>query len=155
MECEIAKFFGIRRNIIVPNVYWSLFNYEIDLLIITGSRYAYEIEIKISLQDLKRDKEKYYKHNSDKIKKLYFAIPEYLEKHIEHIPDNAGIIVVYESKYYPGSFKPKKIKEAKNKSKYQWPFHEVYEVARLGTMRIWGLKETVAYNVRQKRLINK
>ncbi|MCP4651165.1 MAG: hypothetical protein GY853_13950 [PVC group bacterium] len=150
MECEIAKYFGIRRNTIVPNIFWSMFNYELDLLIITGSRYAYEVEIKVSLQDLKRDSEKYHTHDSPKIKKLYFAIPHYLEKHIGYIPEKAGILVVCESMYYPGTLKVRKIREAVIKSRYQWSQDEVYEANRVCAKRIWGLKEAIVYNQKQR-----
>jgi hypothetical protein len=141
IEVAIAKYFDIRRNIIVPNIFWSFFNYELDLLIITRSRYAYEVEIKISLQDLKKDKEKYHCHNSNKIKKLYFAIPKKLMPHIEHIPEEAGILVVYVNMW--GELSVRKEREAVNKSKYQWTQDQIYEVTKLGTMRIWRLKEII------------
>ena len=48
MEVALMKHFGIRQNIIVPNVSWSFLNYEADLVVLTKSNYATEIEIKIS-----------------------------------------------------------------------------------------------------------
>ena len=35
--------------------------------------------------DLKKDLEKWHKHSNNKIKYQYFAIPEYLKKHIDLI----------------------------------------------------------------------
>ncbi len=47
IEIAVMAYLGIRKNLIVPNVSWGLVTYEMDLLSLTQSRYATEIEIKI------------------------------------------------------------------------------------------------------------
>ena len=57
IEIAIAKHFNTRVNLIVPNIYWGLgFDYELDLIIVTQSHYAWEVEIKTSISDLKAEK---------------------------------------------------------------------------------------------------
>jgi len=140
IESKVAHFFGIRTHLIVPNVSWGLGIHECDLLICSKSGYCTEVEIKISKSDLIKDKEKTHGHKNEKIKYLYFAIPEKLETPdiIEHIPPDAGILVIRQIK---NRYHVKKIREAvKNKNCRALTEREQYEMARLGALRIWGLK---------------
>jgi len=142
MESAIATHFGIRANLIVPNISWGLGIHECDLLVLTASGYATEVEIKVSRGDLIKDKEKSHGHHSKKLKYLYFAIPDYLEDDIEHIPERAGILIVAWNK--DGDYlHVRKKREPKLQFKYKFTDKERFEVARLGSMRIWGLKRTV------------
>jgi len=150
MEVEIADYFNPRVNLIVPNISWGMYLHECDMLIITPSNYAYEVEIKTDKYDLIKDKEKRHQHNSKKIKKLYFGIPYYLLEYINHIPERAGILVVGESLYMRNNVK--KIREAQVWSDYKFTEQEKYNVARLGSMRIWGLKRTLNDSTAQERL---
>ena len=150
MEVVLMNFFKPRVNVIVTNVSWGLFEHECDLIVCTKAGYVTEIEIKISLSDLKKDKEKSHNHTDGKISALYFAIPEKLEKHVEHIPQKSGIYVVR-----------KRIRKSTKKEYYivecirgcTSPFtsrhklsdKDMYQLARLGTMRILGLKEKLLY----------
>lgn len=150
IEIAVSKYLNFRTNLIVPNVHWGMMIHECDLLVITKAGYAWEIEIKVSRADLINDKKKKHRHKSDKIKWLYFAIPECLVKDIEHIPERAGIIVVKE-KHYAEYIDGKRIKtpylgcdilrSPKTNCNYKFSEEERYAVARLGAMRIWGLKE--------------
>jgi hypothetical protein len=54
-ECVVAGMFPIPRHLCVSNVSWSLLPYEADLIALTQSGYMIEVEIKISLSDLKRE----------------------------------------------------------------------------------------------------
>lgn len=146
IEHEVARFFDWRQNLIVPNVSWGLGLHECDLLICSKSGYCTEVEIKVSRADLIKDKEKSHGHKSNKIKYLYFAIPEALDKPeiIEHVPEHAGILVVYwweRGGYY-------KVKETrvpvKNAGCRALTSDEQYKMADLGAMRIWALKAAVA-----------
>lgn len=142
IELAVANHLNVRMNLIVPNVYWGFMDYECDLLVITKAGYAWEVEIKVSKADLIRDKEKYHNHNSDKIKLLYFAIPDYLLKHSEHIPDKAGIFVITQGEH-DGKivYYCQKKRNAIAKSNYKLTEQEHYDIARLGALRIWGLKK--------------
>ena len=138
IEVAIANHFGIRQNIIVPNVSWGMFGYELDLCILNcKSMYASEVEIKISKSDLKRDSKKYRPHerNGNLIRQLWFAMPEKLKGCEEFVPEKAGI--VYVSKLgITWEYRHSEI----NKIARKWNIEESYKLARLGTMRIWKLK---------------
>ena len=145
MEVAISKYFGIRKHVIVPNVSWGLGLHECDLLILSNSNYATEVEIKISLADLKKDKEKRHGHRSKKIKYLYFAIPSKLAKHIEYIPLRAGVLVVNSKGKVFCIAKP-----VHNKGCRKFEQREVNKMLELGIMRTWKLKEK---NVSHKKTI--
>lgn len=144
MEIAVAKFFNYRLNIVVPNISWGMFNHECDLIKLTPGGYCTEIEIKVSLNDLKKDKEKRHKHNDPKIKYLYFAIPEYLEQHIEHIPDKAGILIVT-NVFQRWLNEPirvvKQVRKPKMQNNYKFSQEERIKLLSLMAMRIWRLKK--------------
>ena len=141
MELAVCELFCHRRNLIIPNMYWSMFDYEIDLLVVTKQGLAWEVEIKVSKQDLLKDKEKHHTHNSSKIARLYFAIPTELLKFTEHIPENAGIVEVFHYDYgYKKDFKARLHREAKIKSEHRFTEQDRNEMYRLGAMRLWTVK---------------
>jgi len=147
MEIALMCEFGYRRNIIVPNISWGLFLHECDLLVISKTGYATEIEIKTSKADLIKDKDKQHKHLSQKIGRLYFAIPTKLMPHVEHIPERAGIIEVVEGKMwsFQGFRRHQCIfhKTANFSHKNKLTDEEILKAAHLGTMRICGLKQKI------------
>jgi hypothetical protein len=131
-------------NIIVPNVSWGLIGYEADLLVMTKSRFLYEIEIKVSKSDLIRDGKKKHNHNDPKISKLFFAVPSKLYNSIFggdnfldclYFPSHAGILVVDSV----GWVKEKRV--SSNHYNYKLTDSEAFQLARLGTMRIWTLTD--------------
>lgn len=140
MEVVVASFFGIRQNLIVPNVSWGLDIHECDLLVVTQAGFCYEIEIKISRADLIKDKAKRHGHVNGKIKRLYFAIPDSLLKDIEHVPERAGIISVYRGRYDNRLLCDVVRAPVQNKNARSLSDTEKFQVARLGALRIWGLK---------------
>lgn len=135
IEFWIANHFGIRQNLCIPNVSWGFGVHECDLLILSKAGYCTEIEIKTSAADLKKDLKKSHNHQSNKIKYLYFAIPSYLAKYIEYIPKHAGIFIITSKRRVICIAKP-----VQNKSCRVITAHEQYELARLGSLRIWSLK---------------
>lgn len=149
MEYYLANYFDWGRNVIVPNVSWGLWydwrygGYEKDLFIVSNCGYATEVEIKISKSDLAKDKHKRNSmHSDDRIRYLYFAIPDYLLNYLLDrcdvlIPSQAGILTVSDDG------EVKKIKKATVKSKYKLTDAEKFKVAKLGTMRIWNLKKKI------------
>lgn len=141
IEYHVAKFFSWRQNLIVPNVSWGLgFDHELDLMVVKPSGYAYEIEIKISKSDLKADLKKRHEHKSNRIRRLYFAIPETLNDCIEFIPKHAGIIVARALKNEFIKIEiirvPRENKEARKLSD-----GEILKLCKLASMRVWRLKE--------------
>lgn len=76
IELAIAQVFGIRNNIIVPNVSWGFFaTHEADLVIINKTGYMTEVEIKRSWQDFLNDFKKHTTHDEGKVMWKYFAPP--------------------------------------------------------------------------------
>lgn len=149
-EIKLMHMFGIRRNIIVPNVSdWSgLVMFEADLLILTKSNYATCIEIKVSKADLKNDLKKKHIKKLGKIingktalawyyrnlKHFYYAVPEeLLEDAKNQIPSFAGLININHGVVR----KPKLISNKK------WPDEMKVQLLRLGTMRILNLKHRI------------
>lgn len=138
IEYALSLYFNWRQHIIVPNVWWGLgLNHECDLLIITKSGFAYEVEIKINKYDLRRDVKKRHLHSHYKIKKLYFAIPETLLTETSYIPEHAGILIVKDSGLV------NKFREAKTQSGKPLTDKDILKVAHLGCMRIWKLKHNL------------
>ena len=148
IELALLRVFDHRRNFVIPNVSWGFrhLNYEIDVMVVTASLYAYDIEIKISAGDLKRDaaKDKWrYCRDQHYFRKSYFAIPEALLKYAVFIPDHAGIIAVsYDSSrawFYAHEVRAavvdglaKKVTDA-----------ELNQLGRLTMLRMWDLKRTI------------
>ena len=80
IEIKLLAYFKFSQNIIVHCVADGIYHekcgflHECDLLVLSKSNYATEIEIKISKSDLIKDSKKEHAHESDLIKKLYFAV---------------------------------------------------------------------------------
>lgn len=142
IEKYIARHYHTRVNLIVPNVSWGFGVHECDILVITKSGYATEFEIKISKSDLIKDAQKEHKHESKKICRLYFVVPKSLSEKIGNdielmIPSSAGLIEVSEDGYL--NFRI----IAKDRNRYKLNIHEMYQVARLGTIRYWSLRSKI------------
>ncbi len=157
IEVAIANYFKPRTHLMVPNISWGMGLHECDMLILNGSNYAVEVEIKISKSDIKKDLEKKHGHNSNRIRRLFFAIPEHLNKPdvIELIPERAGILVVserlpvYQSLPYGDPniisyyMQPRctVIRNAKiNKAARPFTAEERIDMGRLGMLRYWGIR---------------
>lgn len=153
MEIGIANMFGIRQNIIVPNVSWGFKMHECDLFIIKKSGVAVEVEIKRSKSDLLKDFEKRHNHvdREKRITEFYYAMPiELYEKCKDLIPENAGIIICekcyneWRKEYYVHARIKREAKRIKGARKLT--VEEQLKVARLGTLRIWSLKQKIINN---------
>jgi len=146
IEVAVAELLDFRKFTIVPNVSWGLgLRHECDLLVLDNKNRFTEIEIKISLQDLKKDFEKKHGHKSKFIGRLIYAIPEtLLEKSLPLIPKDSGIITV--KKNYRGKLKAEWYRTCKHKKDVEPIKKEMIEkFYHLGCMRIWSLK-TKLYN---------
>ena len=147
MELAIAKYFGVRQNIIVPNISWGFGMHECDMFIIKKSGIAVEVEIKRSKSDLLADFKKGHNHHDrqNRITELYFAFPESLYESCKDIvPEGAGIITCYRWTDYKdreqlGAHTKRQSKRIKGARKLTEK--EQMKIASLGTMRIWTLKQ--------------
>jgi len=149
MEIVLAAYFNYLTNLVIPNVSYGFLTYEADLLVLMKSGWVDEVEIKVSLSDLKADAKKRHTHDSPKLRRLYFAIPEYLvEKGLQYIPEKAGVLVVVDKEYcnYKKEVTIKrevvKLREAKvNKVASKLTTEDQFKLVRLGAIRVWGLKK--------------
>ena len=148
------QYFDVQQNVIVPNVYNGIgIDYEADLVVLSKSGYATEIEIKTSKADLIKDKSKKNYHNSNLFKYLFFAVPESLkEVALQEIPKNAGLFIVRKKIDIKrnGIIVTKEIFLArpaiKNYNCLKWEEKQRVNLMRLGTMRILGLKQKILKN---------
>ena len=149
IEYAISQRFDVRTHLVVPNVSWGALNHEADVLVVRESGYCIEFEIKQSFADFKSDfkKHKWQAGLSKKIKEFYYVFPAELwhkrEGDIRQLlPEFAGVLVVYRDNDH-GRYS-KIIREPKlNKSAIKMNDREMFNIARLGTMRIWNLKSTI------------
>jgi len=128
--------FGYRKYVVVPNVSWGMLPYEADLLALNKNGYLHEVEIKISLADLKRDllKKKHLKRHR-LVKALTYAMPlDVWEKVKDNppIPEHAGVICIHPVQYYS---RPRLAKA--NPDACALSMEEQFKFARLGAMRYW------------------
>ncbi len=148
MEIAIARYFNPRQNLIVPNLFWGMFDYELDLCVLSKSGYATEVEIKTTKADLIKDKEKRHGHHNPMVKYLYFALPYHLLKDIEHVPKRAGIFIVeYQEAWETYNYKREaffsctQLRNAEMNYNRQWTDTERGSLLRLAAMRTWTLKK--------------
>lgn len=149
IEKMIADHYGIRSNLIVPNVSWGFFNgHEADLVVITPVGYLTEIEIKRSWSDFLADFGKREYHDDPRISAFFYAVPECMvEPCKEYLNDTeweAG-------KLCPGVIGYRTLNESKFRQAWvAWPSvvpykaqklsdDDMYQIARLGTLRYWSL----------------
>jgi hypothetical protein len=137
--------FYCRKWIVVPRVSWGLESHECDIFALSGNNYAHEVEIKISISDLRADFKKSHHHESrdNKIRCLWYAAPKEMQESIlELVPQNAGIILVYESvnKGHRYKLRTEIIRKPKrNMSARKLTDEEKIKLCRLGTMRYWSI----------------
>ena len=148
IELAIAKTYGIRQYVIVPNISWGFtWMHECDLFIVSKSGIATEVEIKISKADLLKDFKKVHHHKdrAGRITYFYYAMPEDLyEKCKDLIPEEAGIYVCNRGSWEGASVYAREIrKPAKTKNSRKLTAEEQLKVASLGCMRIWSLKSKI------------
>ena len=152
IEIAVARFFGYRDNLIVPNITWGLgFTHELDVLVMSRAGYVTEVEIKTSAQDLKRDLLKRHGHRSTRIRNHYLAVPENLvELGLATFPPHWGVLKVNFRENGGGCWSvrmPKTNKEAK-----PLMAKEITHLYELASMRVWTLKETLAQRINRSRL---
>jgi len=145
IEEKLARYFDYRQNLVIPNLSWGLWIHECDLFVVRKSGFGIEVEIKISKHDLIKDTNKRHHHidRFNRIKELWFAIPPYLERYIEYIPIQAGILIV-EPGVDVGINKTRHVsvlRQAKsNNNAQKLTDKEIQQLMRLMAMRVWSMK---------------
>ena len=138
VEIALSRYFDRRQYILVPNLSWSLLPWECDLALITKSDYLYEIEIKISKADLKRDlkKRKWLLYDRGKVKRTWFAYPEVMSDNSELVPEIAGILIVDKHGFVKQTKPPHDNPMAKKLNP-----HDKNTIMRLLNFRLWNMKD--------------
>lgn len=151
IECALAKYFDIRRNIIVCNVSWGLLNHEADMVVLSPSGYLTEIEIKRSISDLRADFKKEHDHSDKCLKYFYYCVPKALKDECEKLINDhcryVTAIITYDEKlnlsiepvHYSHSGRDF-ITAGRELGGRKLFLEEQLQIARLGSMRAWGLK---------------
>ena len=150
IEARLLLRFKYLQNICVLNVKEGrLVNFETDLLVLTKSRYAYGVEIKVSKSDLKNDlrKRKYIraknalddtedflkKHYYYRFKRFYYAVPESILNETREIaPSFCGILSI-------GAF-IEEVREPKTINNTKWSVEDALRLATLGNIRFNSYK---------------
>lgn len=130
--------FPIRRYLLVPRIAWGLrgVGHECDLLALSAAGVLHEIEIKVSRSDLLADKRKRHTHQSDHIRRLWFAVPEKMREFaLQHIPAEAGLIACSAGRN-PCVVVRRPVVRRGNKMRDGMAL----EIARLGVLRYWSLR---------------
>lgn len=164
IDIEIAMAdYLMPANVVVTNVSWGFGLHECDLLSVSGSRYLTETEIKISKSDLLKDANKRHGHVSDKIKYLYFAVPDYLRDiALAHIPERSGLMTVSEKgkpclvkgKLAKSETKIVKVvkKPTANPNAKPLTDKELLNLYRLGCLKYWTVKRNLGKE-KQKEIL--
>ena len=113
-----------------------------------GSRKVREVEIKVTVADMKADAKKPHGHSElgRMVRQLYFAIPAKLLEKSGCLRKDAGIITVDETTELATIVRPAKIyrrSDGLSDDKY-------LKILHLGCMRIWSLKEHLSALQRRK-----
>lgn len=141
VEVLVARLFCFRKHMIVPNVSWGWgLGHEADMIIVGEGNKVTEVEIKVTLADLKNDFKKGHNHKSKMIGRLYYAFPEsMLKRGLPLIPKSCGIIIIVERN---GGWKAELYRMVRYKKDYNGiSTEQLVELLRLGVMRVWSLKE--------------
>ena len=155
IELTLYHYFRFLQNDVITNIYLDYRKYECDLIVIRNqSLYALEVEIKISVSDLKaeRKKQRYQRRGVDcyhdsavgmsqRFKEKWFAMPEKMkQKGLELIPKYAGLLIVNENGGVKIARKAKKLNSQ--------PLTQAQrtDLLRLGVMKCYKLKQRMVNN---------
>lgn len=154
LEVEVAlmRHFDFTQKIIVPNITHTsqILRFETDLLILTKSSYAHGIEIKVSLQDFKKDFEKSHIKTLDmdryfkRLKHFSYAFPENLLKFAkENVDERFGLYSLrkIDTELYGEMTLVDEIRKPSTLFNYKWSEEERTKLMHLGCMRIYNLKK--------------
>jgi hypothetical protein len=158
IEIAVAKRIDCRRRLCVPNVSWGLgLSHECDILYVTDSGYAHEIEIKVSRADLLRDRKKDKFHRpkpSRMIRSLTYAIPAELESSVPDLLETAGVWIIEMGRKWDntpsGVLVVRELRRAQaNTSARKLTEKELMHLGHLAAMRMWDLKRNLSQMARE------
>lgn len=143
---------NLRTMIAVPNVSWGLLNHEADILVISKSGYASEIEIKRSWEDFLADMKKTEHHVDERVYYFYYCVPASIWGRVMNylvdnkIPVTGVFVYTDERNAIPILYHAMVTKEGpivpfeRYNGKRKLFLEEILTVARLGCIRYWTLR---------------
>lgn len=152
IEVALYNHFRFLQNDVITNIFIDSFRHECDLIVIRHkSLYALEVEIKMSVSDLKaeRKKKRYircgvnYYHDSNvgmsqMFKEKWFAMPEKMkQKGLALIPNYSGLLTINEH----GAVKI--VRKAKKLNSKPLTQGQRTDLLRLGVMKCYKLKQRI------------
>lgn len=155
IELAIMREMKFLQNVIVPNIseMTGFLHFETDMVVLSKHGYATGFEIKVSKSDLKADFKKdqhvrvndllkgeyWFKWYYGKFKYFYYAVPEcLLEDTLKLVPDTFGV-------YYLNEYNRLTMaRPSRELFRYKWTDNERLNLMRLGVMRIYTLKKSLA-----------
>lgn len=144
LVCKRNSPFNFRKYNVVANLSFGFLDYEADLFAMNANGYCTEIEIKISIADLKNEfsKDKFKKtgFHSNKIKNFYYAMPTKIYEKVDfELVSYAGVYVISET----GKVTLKK-KASPNKDAIKMSLEDQLKILRLGNMRYWTRRAEIS-----------
>jgi hypothetical protein len=157
VELAVAEHFRWRQNLVVPNVSWGLpgLHYEADLVVVYPSRWAIEVEVKVTRADIKadRNKRKWDSQHFECIsrnlfKEFWIAVPLGLET-CDAIPDFAGVLTVDPR---PDMMRWARLVRRPQRNKAARPLtpQQYQALQRLAYFRVWTMKQHLETGLRRK-----
>ena len=145
IEESLARFFDVRKCIMVPNISWGFhFGHEMDLFVLKSSGYAVEVEIKISVSDFRADFKKGHHHESRFIREFFYAMPIEIYNMVkDEIPVHAGVITCERNKTTGVVFSHLKKSAKANTKSIKLSTEDKLKIGRLAAMRIFSLKKKI------------
>jgi hypothetical protein len=153
MRTVVSAKFPPRRYAVCPNVSWSILPWEADLLVVSPSGISHEVEIKVTVADLWRDRHKRKWQGEGPhayVDYFWYAVPQGMESEaLERAREvGAGVMVVGHA-YHPDIIlQPKRSRRVKSDAVTAAAIH------RLAGLRFWDtvlkVKQEDEHGVDQK-----
>jgi len=145
LTSEVGSLFYCRRYVVIPNLSWGFLNHEADLIALSTSKILHEIEIKVSVADMKAELKKKHIHGDQRVSALWYAVQSEIAEQVKPmLPDRAGLVAVsvrYSSDWGRNVFVTKILKRPRLKNPtYKISAKEEYQLLRLGVMRMWSTR---------------
>lgn len=145
IEVAVSGYFGRQKKAVIPNVSYGLgLHHEADLLAVNRRRILEEIEIKVTLSDIRAEANKSHGHRHPLIAALWFAIPDFLvESGTALIPEHAGILSYNTN---PTAWVRIRTIRVAKRNRQTPPLSDAkyVKLLELGCLRIWSLKAHLA-----------
>jgi len=104
IEKALANYFRWHQQRVFVGIYWRI--WEMDFAVVTKANYLWEVEIKRSMADWRRDEGKdKWKGDRSEISRMYYTVLPGMETQIpSFVPETTGILVAHKYKTVPRGY---------------------------------------------------